>query len=1391
MSGARVIQNQKLKSFIVLLLSFYFFCLTSFSQNKQNFITPVFENISIEDGLPENSVTCILQDYLGYMWFGTQNGLVKYDGYSMKVYKPDTADNKSISGREIVTLFEDSNKTLWIGTLYGLNKFNREDESFKSYLFNSNDSNSISSDLVHTIYEDRFGRFWIGTLCGLNLFNRDSERFTRFYFIDSNSKAVNHIQANQYSLGIIAITDDPLSNDLLLGTALEGLWIFNINENKISRYEFNDSTDINKKIGWIQNFYKARDGRIWTASLNSLSSFDPVSREIKCYLDFPIKEEEKYSERSFISASVIEDRYGKIIAGFYAGDKGLFCLDPNTGEINNFELFPNKPQNTMLNKIFSVYEDRSGIIWIGTWSTGVKKWNKIENKFTVLQSNTLDPNNLSSPTVYSLICDPKGYTWYCTPGGLDRYDQRIHRYTHYLEDEKCVTDFMVYAAMIDHSGDLWLGTSNCGLVKFNSKISSYRFYLNNPDEINLIDKTVLCLFQDHLGYIWIGTAGFGLYKYDHRNSSLEQYKNDPDDSLSLSGNQVLSILEDHSGNLWVGTNLNGLNKYNRETGTFSYVGFQNCVSLFEDSQNRFWVTEYNSGLNLFDTEKLKVITNYSQQNGLASNTIVGVLEDDRKNLWFATDVGISRVNPQNKTTKNFAVENKFSDVFNFYIPSCTGKGIDGTLYINTRKGVVIFNPVNVKDDPTPPQVVISNLSLFNKPKEKLNYNGFIPEAKGITLPYNQNDLRFDYVALQYNEPLKNTYKYILENFDNEWIDAGNQRNATYTNLEPGEYIFRVSSANRDGVWNKKGASLKIIITPPWWRTNLAYFFFALILFGMLYFIWKMQLKRIRIKHEYEMSKFEAEKLHEVDEIKSRFFTNISHEFRTPLTLLLGPVRQMIEKVNDSKMKDDLRIVHKNANKLLELVNQLLDISKIESGHMKLQTSAQNVIVLLKALVLSFASYAERKNITLKFSSPEDEIIAYIDNEKIEKIINNIISNAFKFTPDGGLIEVKVVKNDKYINVNVRDTGIGIPKEKISKIFNRFYQVNGSRTRMQEGTGIGLSITKELIELHKGKISIESEEGKGTIITISIPLGKGHLKHDEIIEVAEEKDKEILKNKILLAPEEYVTKINDYKIENELYENESLPLLLIVEDNTDVRNYIINNLKDNYKILEAVNGEEGWNKSMEHIPDLIISDVMMPIMDGFELCKKIKTDERTSHIPVILLTAKAANQDKIEGFETGADEYIMKPFMPEILKARIKNLIEQRSRIHEHFRNQDIIDLEKIKIASFDKKFLQKVFNIITENISDSSFNVQLLAEKSIVSYQVLHKKIVSLTGEPPVELIRRIRLKRASELIKSKFGNISEIALEVGFNNPAYFSECFKKQFGLSPSQYTRKLIDN
>ncbi len=528
--------------------------------------------------------------------------------------------------------------------------------------------------------------------------------------------------------------------------------------------------------------------------------------------------------------------------------------------------------------------------------------------------------------------------------------------------------------------------------------------------------------------------------------------------------------------------------------------------------------------------------------------------------------------------------------------------------------------------------------------------------------------------------------------------------------------------------------------------------------------------------------------------QNRFFANISHEFRTPLTLILGPVKQIILKTKEEKTRDELKVVNKNANKLLRLVNQLLDLSKLESGNMKLQTKPQNIIPLLKALLQSFCSYAERKKITLEFNFSEDEIIAYIDKDKIEKIITNVFSNALKFTPEGGCVNVKVCKNGNTVEISISDNGVGIPKEQLNKIFDRFYQADNRLSKEYEGTGIGLALTKELMELHKGKILVESEEGKGTTFTISIPLGKGHLKPEEICEAEKEEDKTYMNDRQPSFVSEETINREEIKVDNSNFDfviNAGKSFLLIVEDNSDVRNYIKNNLNKDYRILEAADGEDGWNKSVEQIPDLIISDVMMPKMDGFKLCEKLKTDERTSHIPVILLTAKASSQDKIEGFDTGADDYIMKPFEHEELKARIKNLIEQRKRIHEHFKKHGIFELDQPNITSIDKKFLLRAFEIVNKNIAATTFGVEALAELLHISRSVLHRKITSLTGESPGELVRRIRLKKASQLIEQNFGNIAEISLEVGFNNPSQFARSFHKQFGVSPSAYQQKFTNN
>jgi DNA-binding response OmpR family regulator/anti-sigma regulatory factor (Ser/Thr protein kinase) len=535
-----------------------------------------------------------------------------------------------------------------------------------------------------------------------------------------------------------------------------------------------------------------------------------------------------------------------------------------------------------------------------------------------------------------------------------------------------------------------------------------------------------------------------------------------------------------------------------------------------------------------------------------------------------------------------------------------------------------------------------------------------------------------------------------------------------------------------------------------------------------------------------MSRFEAEKLHEVDGMKSRFFANISHEFRTPLTLIFGPAKDISDKTNEQDTKQSAGIIKRNANKLYGLVNQLLDLSKLEAGKMTLETSEQNIIPLLKGLVLSFTSLAERKKITLQFNTIEEILNVYIDKDKVEKVITNLLSNAFKFTPEGGNIDFTVEKMIEDVEIRIADNGIGIPKERIDKIFDRFFQVDGSHTRESEGTGIGLALTKELVELHKGKIKVESKEGEGTTLTVLLPLGKDHLKPEEICEAEEEEEKE----KELTLTEDIIPESENRKEKTDVdllldidlsADKADKPLLLIVEDNSDVRKYIISHLEGDYRIQEAIDGEDGLEQALKHIPDLIISDVMMPKMDGFELCNKLKTDEKTSHIPIIMLTAKATSKDKIEGYETGADDYIMKPFDAAELKVRIKNLIEIRRKLQEKFSLEDFAIPKELN--SIDEQFMKRVLKAINENISEEKYSIEQLAKEAAMSRNHLHRKLKALAGKSPSLFLRSIRLAKAKTLIKEKKGTISEISFLVGFSSPIYFNKCFKEEFGYSPSE--------
>jgi len=1289
-----------------------------------------FESVSLEEGMP-TAVQCILQDRTGYLWFATWSGLYKHDGYSFVSYKHDLDDTTSLFENTLSVVFEDKEGVLWIGSYLGLERFDPRSETFVRYTPNPSDTGDNKSNQVSAICEDANGLLWVGSGNGVYQFDRATEKFTCLRHDSTDPGSISHNS-------VYAIHEDR-GGTLWFGTK-RGLDKLDDATGKfIHLWEDPNKIITSDPKFWTHSIFEDAAGTIWLGTERGLVECNPRERTFFNYLFIP-----KDPINSI--TSICQDGVSGSL--WLATTDGLFSFDTKSKTFTHYDSEANY-----------VYGERSGTLWVGT-RTELKKLNRTRQPF----------RKYASKAMVCAVCNgTEGILWMYNNPGWTKFDIRKERFVPYSFGRDSF--FYVWNFGSDFSfrtpdGGLYIKDSLGNITL--SLDSSWKEYLrsvsfgwkgskgywggcrtgdlylwepktNRVLKVKNLKQSIYWIYEDSFGLLWIATYMDRLFCYNHGKDSLAEFVSDPRNASSLSGKQINHIYEDKKGRLWLATT-SGLNRYERSTNSFVH---------------------------------------FTKQDGLLSNDIRGILEGDHGWLWLNTSKGISRFDPETHQFKNYDVSYGIeppTDVF--YGVGC--KTRNGEMYFGGAKGFTRFHPDSIELNPFIPPIVITSLKTFDRP---FRFSG------EVCLPHNENFISFEFAALSFVSPERNRYAYMMEGLDKDWVYSGTRRFASYPGLEPGDYVFRVKGSNNDGVWNEAGTSISIVIAPPWWKTLWAYLLYAIMALSLVYVAWKMQMKRIRMIHEYEMSRFEAEKLHEVDEMKSRFFENISHEFRTPLTLILGPVKQIIETTDRESVRNDLRVVHKNANRLLGLVNQLLDISKLESGSMKLRAVLQDFIPLLKALALSFASYAERKRITLTFNSTDDEILTYIDREKIEKIITNILSNAFKFTPEGGRIDVGVTKDEDCVNVRISDTGIGIPVDKILKIFDRFYQVDGSHTREQEGTGIGLSLTKELVELHKGHIGVESEEGKGSTFIVRIPLGKEHLKPEEICEPEPEEERtHPARGQASFMSEETAQQgqATTAKPDIGVITQKEKPLLLIVEDNADVRHYIHNNVKKEYRILEAIDGEDGWQKSIENMPDVIVSDVMMPRMDGFALCEKLKKDERTSHIPVILLTAKASSQDKIEGYQTGADDYIMKPFEPEEVNARIGNLLEQRKRIHEHFRKHGLFEIEGEKITPVDQKFLQNTVAAITEQMSEAGFGVETLAAKMAVSPSVLLKKVEALVGEPPIELIKRTRLNKAAQLIESKFGNISEIALEVGFSNPSYFAECFKKQFGCTPSHYHR-----
>jgi signal transduction histidine kinase/ligand-binding sensor domain-containing protein/CheY-like chemotaxis protein/AraC-like DNA-binding protein len=1351
------------------------------------------------------------------MWIATEDGLNKYDGYKFTTYRHDPHDSTSLSNNNLTSLYDDPSGNLWISTIGGgLNKYNHEKDHFFNYTPDPNNPESISTNVMQqTVGFNYDGKavLWVGTQFGLNKMDLVTQKFKHYQHSDKGFP-YTYIEAMIVdSLGFVWI-----------GCTEGGLYKFDPKTELFTNYQHDPENPYSLSDNSVSSIWLDSSGILWVGTSNGgLNKFDQKKEQFIRYQHDPYN---PHSLSHKFVVAIYEDRAGILWVGTAAG--GLNRFNRETGHFSHYKYEPGNSNSLGDNTVMCIYEDISSVLWVGTWE-GIYKFDPGKTEFSDYKQIPGNPNSLSNSYIWSIYESDYGgqrTLWVGTKtGGLNKLDRNSGKYTHYqhdLNNSKSIPSNLISALFEDRAGILWIGTWGDGLIKFDPIREQFTQYINDMDDpISISSNIIRTIFEDNSGILWIGTQGAGLNRFNRETGKF---------SFIGFRTQIMQIYEDQSGVLWIAA-FSGLKKLDRETEQYTTywhnpddpnsISSNKVISIHEDKTGRLWFGTIGGGLNKFNRESGEFIS-YTMKNGLPNDVINGILEDTQGNLWLSTNNGLSRFNPETGKFRNYDVDDGL--LGNQFYPGVCYKSKDGEMFFGGTKGLNAFYPDRLRINPHIPEIVITDFQIFNEPvavkKEKSDEKNnvytlpkHISLLEEIELSYRENIFSFEFAALDYRRPQKNKYAYLMEGVDPDWvfIDAS-RRFATYTNLDPGEYTFKVKGSNNDGLWNEEGSSIKIIITPPWWKTNPAYTFYIFLVGFIVFGVWRFQTNRLKIKHELELEHVHTEKLEEVDQLKSRFFANISHEFRTPLTLILGPIEQMISGKLKGNLVEHYKIIRRNGKRLLQLINQLLDLSKLESGKLKLQARATEI------LVQAFESLAVRKKITLKFNSEMNSQEVYIDVDKFEKIINNLLSNAFKFTPEHGEILVnltavipakagiqkgivqKEIQSKKWIPHQVRDdnignsqskmmeititnTGPGIPPDRLDKIFDRFYQVDDSSTRHQDGTGIGLALTKELVELHHGKINV-SCRGNGphalTVFFVSLPITKDNFKPEEIFEepvLEETAGLELIETDVSIVEDEPPK-------ETIRPSRKSAPLLLIVEDNPDVTTYIRSFLDQDYRIITATNGKEGWQQAGKKYPDLIISDVMMPEMDGFELCQKLKSDENTSHIPVILLTAKADIDSRIEGLEFGADDYISKPFDDKELRVRVKNLIEQRKKLREKFTRMIEIKPGEIAATSMDEQFLKRLLDVFENHISEADYNTESFASEIGMSRSNLYRKIQALTNQSTNDFIRSLRLKRAAQLLRKSTGTVSEIAYAVGFNSPSHFSKIFRQQFGQSPSNF-------
>lgn len=1303
--------------------------------------------LGIENGLSNNVVYAIHQDHRGFMWFGTYDGLNMYDGYGFTTYRNIIGDSTSLSSNNINTIGEDHLHQLWIGGQKEVNILDPITKKFSipKYRFHDGTTKNNLADNVISIKVVP-GKF---TIAG-------TQHNGLFQFADKTiGKQVpifyrNKLLTNYY---VSSIDYDTAVHLAYVFIQEEGLFSIDLLHKKARL--------ISDKIRYASFIKIGRHNNIWIGTDHALYSYDRqkgVLSEGFMPVDRPV-------------VNVCEDRDG--VLWIATDGAGVWQMKKGDKVAQQLPADPDGSSLLNSNAIYTIYEDHEKRKWIGTLRGGV---NIIEPS-SVFKKVVFAPGDKQSSIknfIFSFSEDADGKIWIGTDGaGLRRWDRNSNTYetfTYNDQDPSSISSNFITSIIKDSRNDTWIATWFSGINKFNpatKKFKRYKLY-NTKSRSN--SENVWRMMEDSKGNLWAAAVRNGaLFRYDKVKDVFTEF----DNRLA----ELQALAEDRRGTLWAG-NYSSLIKIDTDRKHHQYIQVGYPVrSIYEDKKGNFWIGTQEGGLMLFNREN-NTIKRITTKEGLSNNTILRILEENDGSLWLSTYNGLTRFNPSTNEMQIFTQSdglqsNQFS--FNAALKLQSGEMLFGGI-----KGFNIFDPRLVRNRNSSAGIFLSSVEVSNRPLEEqvsLIREHTTAQATHIVVPYDKAILSLQYLGLDYADAANISYSYLLKGWDKDWTNAGANRRANYSRLREGNYDFMVRMADRQSGWSEPATLLKITILPPWYRSWWAYLGYFILIGSLIYIYIVYKTRQARLQYQVQLANLEVQQEKELNERKISFFTNVSHEFRTPLALIINPIKDLISKEEDQAGKAELQVIYRNARRLLRLVDQLLLFKKADQD--TLQKEKINVYNLSREVFLCFVEQARTRKIAYELKCEQMDLVIFGDLQKIEIALFNLLSNAFKFTPDEGRIILEIKSTDQKVILSISDTGIGISQEEAPKLFQRFAQARQSKNKM--GFGIGLYLVKTFVEAHGGSVCFKSDPGKGTTFTLELDRfineGFAPLEVDPptsafLEEMTEDPETRVADLKEIIVPDELATEKQT---------------ILVIDDDNEIRHYLVSIFSDQYKVLQAETGAAGLKIVQKQLPDLVVSDIVMPDMDGLELCRTLKEDPAFTHIPVVLLTGTSSDDVQLKGMQHGADDYIKKPFDKEILVARITAILKRKNILQQYFFNEITLGPAKYKVSAEYREFLEKCMHIIEEHLLDDTFSIKILAREMGMSHSNLYKKIRVVSGQSVNSFIRFVRLKKAAELLISSEMNINETASTVGIQSMKYFRQQFHALFGMNPSDYVKK----